>query len=284
MQGELIDVQARAQESPQRRLTKIADGIIDLIDIAERVAIIAPKVGLLGGNRVVRVNPHDPVAVSKAKAAIADRHAAMSERHPESWPKSIHRLAAKRIAAIERYLALRYGRFVPDDDAGRHDLVILANHVAQNRHDRHTKVLRSIRVWAPWMAPTEAEAIAGKVLEKPRKYTAKTLGILLRLTREEQIAGNIETIRPIDRTDADVRDDKSARTESQNEPSGRRISSVAPVGDRNQKAPGRGIFRESQGPPITGARRQREAQTVSGVRDAARSECRTGDRAPRRAD
>jgi hypothetical protein len=188
---------------------KCDDGTIDLIDLAERIAFIAPKVGPLQGDRVVKVDPKDPIAVSKARAAIADRYAAMSRRRYGSWTTSsgIHWMAAKRINELERYLDHRYGHFVPDDDAGREDLVILANHVAQNRHDPRAKILGFIRRWAPWMVATEAKALANKVLEKPRKYKAETLGRLVRLTREEQITLYIETVRPFDKTDADMQEE-----------------------------------------------------------------------------
>jgi hypothetical protein len=197
----------------QDRLDHIDDGTIDLVDLAERVAFIAPKVGPLRGDRVIRVDPKDRIAVSKARAAIADRYAAMSRRRYGSRPAStaIHWMAAKRINELERYLDHRYGHFVPDDDAGRGDLMILANHVGQNRRDPRAKILGCIRRWAPWMEATEAEALADKVLKKPRKYKAKTLGGLLRLTNEEQITLYIETIRPFDKTDADMEENKKRR-------------------------------------------------------------------------
>lgn len=133
-------------------------------------------------DRVVGVDPRDPIAVSKARAAIADRYDAKSQRRRTA--PSINRIAAKRIHDLERYLEHRYGCILPDDDAGREDLMILANHVAQNRHDPHRKTLGSIRLWAPWMAATEAEALTQTVLKVPRRYKATTLGGLLRLTRD----------------------------------------------------------------------------------------------------
>jgi hypothetical protein len=197
----------------QDQLDHIDDGTIDLMDLAERVAFVAKKVGLLRGNRVVRVDPNDPIAISKARAAIADRYAAMSQRRHRFFPPSplINWMAAKRIREIERYIDLRYGHFLPDDDAGREDLVILANHVGQNRHESCAKILGFIRRWAPWMAAAEAEALAEKVSKKPRKYTAKRLGILLRLTREERIICFIETIRPFDKTDEEIEEGRKRR-------------------------------------------------------------------------
>jgi hypothetical protein len=184
-------------------------GGFDMVDLAERLDAIAPKVGNLKGDRVVKVDPTDALAISKALAAIADRYAAMERRRYESAP--IHWMAAKRIHELERYLEYRYGQVLPDDDAGREDLVILLNHVAQNRHDPRAKVLACILGWAPWMAPAEAEALADKIVAKPRKYKATTLGRLLRLTREEQVELDIETIRPFDKTDTEMEEERQRK-------------------------------------------------------------------------
>jgi hypothetical protein len=43
-------------------LAILDDGCVDLSDLAERPDFIAPKVGKLTGNRVVRVDPNDSVA------------------------------------------------------------------------------------------------------------------------------------------------------------------------------------------------------------------------------
>jgi hypothetical protein len=79
--------------------------------------------------------------------------------------------------------------------------LILLNHVAQNRNSPRDKTLGFIWRWAPWMAPTEAEAIIAMILKKPRKYRPETLGRLLRLTEQERDTLEITTIRAFDATD-----------------------------------------------------------------------------------
>jgi hypothetical protein len=186
------------------------DDIIDLVDLAERVASIAPAVGRLHGNRVIRVDPNDPIAISKARAAIADRYDAIDQRRPTTAPATeentlrMGRVARKRIADLECYLWHRYGRQVPDDDAGREDLAILLKYIGRNPIEPRTKVLASIRVWARWMPRDDAEAMADEALARPRRYKATTLGRMLRLTRDEAAAWGIETIRPHDKTDAEM--------------------------------------------------------------------------------
>jgi hypothetical protein len=83
-------------------------GGFDMVDLAERLDAIAPKVGNLKGDRVVKVDPTDALAISKALAAIADRYAAMERRRYESAP--ILWMAAKRIHELERYLSITMGR------------------------------------------------------------------------------------------------------------------------------------------------------------------------------
>lgn len=174
---------------------------VDLIALAERIEAVAPIVRRLWGSRVVKVDPSDPIAVSQAHAAIADRYDAWTRN---KRPAPIHWMAAKRIRELERYLQHRYGIVVPDDDAGCEDLVILLNHVAQNRHDPRGWVLACIQRWAPWMESTKVADLADMILIRPRKYKATTLGRLLRLTQYEQTTLEIVTIRPFDVTDADL--------------------------------------------------------------------------------
>jgi hypothetical protein len=142
------------------------------------------------------------------KAAIADRYRAHDAQRLES---KIPVIACLRISELERYLDHRYGLFLPDDDAGRADLVILLNHVAMNRNDPCGKMLGSIGRWAPWMDATEARSLCDKILQKPRRYKATTLGRLLRLTEEEQDLLQITTIRAFDMTDEDMLARKRSR-------------------------------------------------------------------------
>jgi hypothetical protein len=184
------------------------DGCIDLVELAERLDEIAPKVGNLKGDRVVKVDPNDPVAVAKARAAIADRYDAWAKHKYEQRAAAIDLIAVLRIHELRRYLSLRYGDVLPDDDAGRQDLTILLNHIAQNRDEPGGRMLAVIQPWAPWMTSAEAEELVAMILKKPRKYTPGRLGELLRLTEAERELLKITTVRAIDETtDAGMSDD-----------------------------------------------------------------------------
>jgi hypothetical protein len=184
-------------------LAVLADSGVDLSDLAERIDFIGPKVGKLRGHKVVKVDPNDPIAVSKAKAAIKDRHARLAENRIDktgTGGDGTAVITVLRISELERYLRLRYGSTVPDDDAGHDDLVILLNHVAHNRTDPSGKMLGYVLRWAPWMPSNESEALIAMILAKPRKYTPKRLGELLRLTEAERDQECITTIRAFDST------------------------------------------------------------------------------------
>jgi hypothetical protein len=167
----------------------VDDGAVDLSDLAERIDFIGPKIGKLRGHNVVKVDPNDPIAVSKAKAAIKDRHKSWAGNKIDktgTGGDGTHLLTVLRIPEFERYLRRRYGAELPDDDAGREDLVILLNHVAHNRTDPRGKMLGYVLKWAPWMPGNESEALVDMILIAPRKYGPKRLGELTRLTEAER--------------------------------------------------------------------------------------------------
>src|SRR5262249_38299984 len=67
-------------------------------------------------------------------------------------------------------------------------------------------------LWAPWMSPQEAAALAAKVIASPRKFRAGTLGWQLRLTDDERTHLKITTIRPFDVTPAELADRRNQRS------------------------------------------------------------------------
>jgi hypothetical protein len=170
------------------------------VELAERLSFIASRIGRIRGDGVIRVDPNDRVAVLKAKAAIKERYKAWDEKKFDRSGDGTHVLTVLRVCQLESYLRLRYGAILPDDDAGREDLVILLNHAAHNRDNPQGKMIGFIRRWAPWMAPAEAEALGAMILEKPRLYSPKRLGELLRLTERERDLIGGTTIRPVDET------------------------------------------------------------------------------------
>jgi hypothetical protein len=108
-----------------------------------------------------------------------------------------------RLRGLERIFQHRYGRFLPDDDAGRDDLVLAAHHVAHLEGDARGHILAWARAWAPWMPQGDALEIAERVAAGPQKFTADGLAWRLRLSMAERTALRITTIGAFDVSKAD---------------------------------------------------------------------------------
>lgn len=111
-------------------------------------------------------------------------------------PKPPFSRSALRVRELERLYRLRYGRHLPDDDAGRDDLELAFNQIA-----RTDACIEWAAKWAPWMASDEAAALAEQVAVDPQWLKARPLGERLGLTDSERTRLDIRTIRPIDLTD-----------------------------------------------------------------------------------
>jgi hypothetical protein len=135
--------------------------------------------------------------------SVAARHAEVARRYAwqakqKSREKRPRLLTLVRLRELERLYEDRWGRHLPDDDAGRDDLVLAAHHVARLGGEVSKHIVAWARLWAPWMQPKQAAALAAKVKASPRKFRAETLGRRLRLTDDERTRLGITTIRPFD--------------------------------------------------------------------------------------
>ena len=107
--------------------------------------------------------------------------------------------ASIRISQLKRIYADRYGPVLPDDDAGREDLLILLNHVA-HRQTKDPIALMHIEIdqLAPWLDDDDRAAFIGKVMRNPIRYGATTLAEKLRLADADRERLGITSIRPFD--------------------------------------------------------------------------------------
>jgi hypothetical protein len=118
-----------------------------------------------------------------------------------------------RLGELRRLFRDRYGPILPDDDAGRGDLreLLLLASMAFNPERQMNNVLWQA---APWMTKADAEALIDDVNQTPtylRKPSARTLGDRLRLTSQERHRLAIRTIKPFDRTDAQLMADRKTK-------------------------------------------------------------------------
>jgi hypothetical protein len=132
---------------------------------------------------------------SARKREIAATYAADKRDKRQSRRKPP--LAWIRASELERLFHFRYGATLPDDDAGRDDLWLLVQHLA-NGPDAGRRCQKSIRTWAAWMPEDEAAALIAKAIDKPFRFKAATVAKLVRLTDEERFRLGITTIRSID--------------------------------------------------------------------------------------
>jgi hypothetical protein len=112
---------------------------------------------------------------------------------------TLHRV---RIGDLNKMLGACYGAEAinyqfADDDAGRIDAMILAQHYANGNPSALARVLRAR---LPWMDGAEFHDLIEEAHENPRFWGAQELAFALQLTDERRTALNIKSIGCIDMT------------------------------------------------------------------------------------
>ncbi|MGJ4961577.1 hypothetical protein [Bradyrhizobium sp. HKCCYLRH3061] len=132
--------------------------------------------------RSVKAIRHRLIA-AKYRAAARDK---------QDRPKRL--MGNLRMREFERLLKHRDGRHLPADEHGRNYVMIAFHHIAVAGVDVVERCRGWAAVWAPWMPPEEAEALAHMAAGDPQRYKAARLGELLGLTDVERTALKIRTI------------------------------------------------------------------------------------------
>ena len=167
---------------------------------------------------------NDPQArVIKAKLAeIKHRYA----KRPRERPPLA--FAALRLRDLEAIFESRWGRHLPDDDAGREDARIAAHHLANlPRGDQASNVISWLARWAPWMSPRQMGVLATEAIERNIKWKADTLAHRMHLADRERSALRITTIGAIDCDNA-ARSERRQRADRANKESLRRAKGAVP--------------------------------------------------------
>ena len=114
-----------------------------------------------------------------------------------------------RIGDLNKLFQHRYhGDIYPDDDDGRHSLMIMPHHYARNNP---LKVPSIIKDHAPWMPQDEIDEMLQEIADKPRSWRSKTLGRELNFTGAEWRRLRLRTIAPVDMTKAERDQDTRLR-------------------------------------------------------------------------
>lgn len=119
-------------------------------------------------------------------------------------------LAALRLHDLGRLFRARYGLVMPDDDAGRDDIAVAANHLASLAHPKGA-ITKWLEVWAPWMTLADRKEIIIEAMTNQQHWTADQLAWRLRLTDADRTALAITTIGAIDCSKAQRRKRRKAK-------------------------------------------------------------------------
>lgn len=111
--------------------------------------------------------------------------------------RSPMQLVTLRLHDLAKLFRGRYGHTLPDDDAGRDDLMVAVNHLACLPHPQKP-IDNWIELWAPWLTVKERRTIVGDALASPQRWKADALAWRLRLTAADRQTLGITTIGAID--------------------------------------------------------------------------------------
>lgn len=106
-------------------------------------------------------------------------------------------LVTLRLNDLARLFRSRYGIELPNDDAGREDLVIAINHLACLPHPQ-ARIAKWIEIWTPWLTAKEQRELVPPILAYPQRWKADALAWRLRLTMEQRTMLGITTIGAFD--------------------------------------------------------------------------------------
>jgi hypothetical protein len=118
-------------------------------------------------------------------------------------PPALGPPASVRVAEIGRVLTDRWGEILPHDDAGADDAFIMCHHLARRAGDPATRMHDWLDQRAPWMPPDDRQALIERVLARPLRWKADTLGKRLGLTAANRMRLKIKSIGATDQTSAE---------------------------------------------------------------------------------
>jgi hypothetical protein len=131
-------------------------------------------------------------------ATIAAKLAEIEQRYRRRKRPSPRQLATLRISELNRLFSARYGETMPDDDAGRDDIVVMANHLAATGREIGKCVGAWLEVRAPWYTIADLKYLVAEVATNPQRWKADALAWRLHLTYADRQTLKIKTIGAVD--------------------------------------------------------------------------------------
>jgi hypothetical protein len=153
-----------------------------------------------------RTGYHAGAVAATVEAKLADKLADIENRarRRDLRNRRGSGFPAKRVRDLKTFFAFTWGDTLPDDDGGKEDFFILACHVARLNGDPERNVRRYVAQWCPWMVADEIDAFVRRMLARPYRWRADTLGQKIGLLDSVRTKLGITSIRPIDVTKAEL--------------------------------------------------------------------------------
>ena len=131
------------------------------------------------------------------KTPTTARHAEIALRYDRKRDVERVSMAALRVADLKKLFYARYGRVLPDDDAGRDDAFVMAQHLAK-RPNPERRIPAWLSLNCPWMSQTDVQKLTAKAITKPLRWRADKLARRLNLHEAERQRLRITTIGAVD--------------------------------------------------------------------------------------
>ena len=133
--------------------------------------------------------------------AAVHQHAEIARRYKSKLAQKPRvSIITLRIRELDRLFTARYGHTLPNDDAGRDDIVLMAHHLVRCTGEPARRVRNWVELRAPWMTSDVAAEIIRSVMANPLNWGADTLAQRLGVTEAERRRLLIRTIGAIDMT------------------------------------------------------------------------------------
>jgi hypothetical protein len=132
--------------------------------------------------------------VKSLKAEIARRYRWHNKRKPKrrGW------FAVLRIKELHKLIQGRHQGAIPNSEAGRTLVLVMAHHLAALPRDPRDTIPDFIERHADWMSIADTKALILETIDKPQRWKADSLAWRLRLTDADRTTLKITTIGAID--------------------------------------------------------------------------------------
>ena len=124
--------------------------------------------------------------------------------------RSLETVRRQRLGDLRRLFRHRYGPVLPDDDAGREDLIELLKPISLGPNPME-RMRHEIELVAPWASAAEIIHFVNQLPIWERKVKSASLGQSLRVTNADRELLRLWTILPVDMTTGELAEQRKAK-------------------------------------------------------------------------